>query len=75
MAPATGNSFREIAPAVEFQFTRLSTGDRGYAVELSAVTALELIIVPDISGGAARASLTASGYLGCTLSFLSLKAG
>jgi len=28
-----------------------------YAVELSTVTALELIIVPDKSGGAARASL------------------
>ena len=30
---------------------------RRYAVELSAVRVLELIIVPDKSGGAARASL------------------
>jgi hypothetical protein len=28
-----------------------------YAVELSDVTALELVVVPDKSGGAARASL------------------
>ena len=28
-----------------------------YRVELSDVTVLELVIVPDISGGAARASL------------------
>jgi len=55
---ATGNSFREI---VRQQWNFSSPGSvreiEDYAVELSAVTVLELIIVPDISGGAARASL------------------
>jgi hypothetical protein len=36
---------------------RRMPGLRPYAVELSGVTALELIIVPDKIGGAARASL------------------
>jgi hypothetical protein len=53
-----GNSFREIV----HQQWNFSPPDsireaEDYAVELSAVTALELIIVPDKSGGAARASL------------------
>jgi hypothetical protein len=53
-----GNSFREIVR----QQWNFSPPDsvrevEDYAVELSAVTALELIIVPDKSGGAARASL------------------
>ena len=53
-----GNSFREIVR----QQWNFSPPDsireaEDYAVELSAVMALELIIVPDKSGGAARASL------------------
>jgi hypothetical protein len=53
-----GNSFREIVR----QQWNFSPPDsvrevEDYAVELSSVTALELIIVPDKSGGAARASL------------------
>jgi len=57
-SPDTGNSFREI---VRQQWNFSSPGSvreiEDYAVELSAVTVLELIIVPDISGGAAHASL------------------
>jgi len=54
----SGNSFREIVR----QQWNFSPPDsireaEDYAVELSAVTALELIIVPDKSGGTARASL------------------
>jgi hypothetical protein len=53
-----GDSFREIVR----QQCNFSPPDsireaEDYAVELSGVTALELIIVPDKSGGAARASL------------------
>jgi hypothetical protein len=53
-----GNSFREIVR----QQWNFSPPDsireaEDYAVELSAVRALELIIVPDKSDGAARASL------------------
>jgi hypothetical protein len=53
-----GNSFREIVR----QQWNFSPPDsireaEDYAVELSGVTALELTIVPDKSGGAARASL------------------
>jgi hypothetical protein len=53
-----GHSFREIVR----QQWNFSSPDsvrevEDYAVDLSAVTVLELIIVPDKSGGAARASL------------------
>jgi hypothetical protein len=53
-----GNSFREIVR----QQWNFSPPDsvrevEDYVVELSEVTVLELIIVPDKSGGAARASL------------------
>ena len=53
-----GNSFREIVR----QQWNFSPPDsireaEDYAVELSAVRALELVIVPDKTGGAARASL------------------
>jgi hypothetical protein len=53
-----GNSFREIIR----QQWNFSPPDaireaEDYAVELSGVTALELIIVPDKNGGATRASL------------------
>jgi hypothetical protein len=57
-SPATGKSFREI---VRQQWNFSSPGSvreiEDYAVELSSVTVLELIIIPDMSGGAARASL------------------
>jgi hypothetical protein len=57
-APDGGNSFWEIVR----QQWNFSPPDsvrevEDYAVELSAVTALELIIVPDKSSSAARASL------------------
>jgi hypothetical protein len=45
------------APAVEFQSPKTPREVEEYQVELSDVTALELVIVPDISRGAARASL------------------
>ena len=59
-SPDGGDSFREIVR----QQWNFSPPDsvrevEDYAVELSAVTALELVIVPDKSGGAARASLAA----------------
>ena len=47
----------DCAPAVEFQSPESSREVEEYRVELSDVTVLELVIVPDISGGAARASL------------------
>ena len=57
-SPDAGHSFREI---VRQQWNFSSPGSireiEDYAVELSDVTVLELIIVPDRSGGAARASL------------------
>jgi hypothetical protein len=57
-SPDGGDSFREIVR----QQWNFSPPDsvrelEDYAVELSAVTVLELIIVPDKGGGAARASL------------------
>jgi hypothetical protein len=54
----SGNSFREIVRQ-QWNFSRPDSirEAEDYAVELSDVTALELIIVPDKSGGAARASL------------------
>jgi hypothetical protein len=59
-SPDGGDSFREIVR----QQWNFSPPDsvrevEDYAVELSAVTALELVIVPDKNGGAARASLAA----------------
>jgi hypothetical protein len=57
-SPDAGHSFREV---VRQQWNFSSPGSiretEDYAVELSNVTVLELIIVPDQSGGAARASL------------------
>jgi hypothetical protein len=53
-----GRSFRDV---VRQQWNFTPTGSAGevedYRVELSDVTVLELTIVPDVSGGAARASL------------------
>jgi hypothetical protein len=53
-----GHSFREIVRQ-QWSFSPLNTirEVEEYHVALSDVTVLELIIVPDISGGAARASL------------------
>jgi hypothetical protein len=57
-SPDAGHSFREV---VRQQWNFSSPGSvreiEDYAVELSDVTILELIIVPDQSGGATRASL------------------
>ena len=53
-----GNSFREIVRQ-QWNFSPPDSirETEDYAVELSAVTVLELSIVPDKSGGAVRASL------------------
>jgi len=53
-----GDSFREIVRQ-QWNFSPPESVQEieDYAVELSAVTTLELVIVPDKSAGAARASL------------------
>jgi hypothetical protein len=57
-SPDTGHSFREIVRQQwNFSPPESVREIEDYAVELSAVRVLELIIVPDKSGGAARASL------------------
>ena len=57
-SPDAGNSFREIVRQQwNFSLPGSVRETEDYAVELSAVTVLELIIVPDMNGGAARASL------------------
>ena len=57
-SPDSGHSFREIVRQQwNFSPPESVREAEDYAVELSAVTVLELIIVPDKSGGAARASL------------------
>jgi hypothetical protein len=57
-SPDGGQSFREVVRQ-QWNFSSPSSirETEDYAVELSDVTVLELIIVPDQSGGAARASL------------------
>jgi hypothetical protein len=57
-SPDAGHSFREIVRQ-QWNFSPPDSvrETEDYTVELSAVTALELMIVPDKSGGAARASL------------------
>jgi hypothetical protein len=57
-SPDGGRSFREIVRQ-QWNFSPpATTGENeGYQVQLSGVTVLELVIVPDISRGAARASL------------------
>ena len=54
----TGHSFREIVRQ-QWNFSPPDSvrETEDYTIELTAVTALELVIVPDKSGGAARASL------------------
>ncbi len=58
-SPDGGRSFREIVRQ-QWNFSPPNTirEVEEYPVELSGVTVLELVIVPDISRGAARASLT-----------------
>jgi hypothetical protein len=57
-SPDSGNSFREIVRQQwNFSSPESVREVEDYAVELSDVRVLELIIVPDKSGGAARASL------------------
>jgi hypothetical protein len=57
-SPDGGRSFQEIVRQ-QWNFSPPTTSREieDYHVELSDVTALELVIVPDISRGAARASL------------------
>ncbi len=57
-SPDAGHSFREIVRQ-QWNFSPPDSAREieDYAVELSEVMVLELIIVPDKSGGAARASL------------------
>ena len=57
-SPDSGRSFREIVHQQwNFSPPNAIREVEDYRVELSGVTVLELIIVPDISGGSARASL------------------
>jgi hypothetical protein len=52
-----GQSYREIVRQ-QYNFSPSSTSEReDYRVDLEGVTTLELNIVPNISGGASRASL------------------
>ena len=57
-SPDGGRSFREIVRQ-QWNFSPPDSirGAEEYQVELSDVTVLELVIVPDISGGVAHASL------------------
>ena len=57
-SPDSGHSFREIVRQ-QWNFSPPETVRevQEYQVELSDVTVLELIIIPDISGGTARASV------------------
>ena len=57
-SPDGGHSFREIVRQ-QWNFSQPDSvrETEDYTVELAGVTVLELIIVPDKSGGAARASL------------------
>ena len=57
-SPKPGGPFREIVRQQwNFSIPGSTQEIENYRVELSEVTTLELTIVPDISGGAARASL------------------
>jgi len=57
-SPDSGHSFREIVRQ-QWNFSPPETVQevQEYQVELSDVTVLELIIIPDIGGGTARASV------------------
>jgi hypothetical protein len=57
-SPDGGQSYREIVrQQYNFSPPGVTRAFEDYAVELAGVTALELRIVPDISGGNARASV------------------
>jgi hypothetical protein len=57
-SPDGGQSYREIVrQQYNFSLPEASREVEDYEVELDGVTALELKIVPDISGGSTRASL------------------
>jgi hypothetical protein len=57
-SPDRGQSYREIVRQ-QYTFSPGSTGEiERYAVEIAGMTALELRVIPDIQGGAARASLS-----------------
>jgi hypothetical protein len=54
-----GQSYREIVrQQYNFSPPETTSESEDYTVELAGLTALELSIVPDISGGSARASLS-----------------
>jgi hypothetical protein len=56
-SPDGGQSYREIVRQ-QYNFSPLAAREvEDYDIDLDGVTALELRIVPDISGGSARASL------------------
>ena len=58
-SPDGGQSYREIVrQQYNFSPPGVTRESEDYAVDLADVTALELRIVPDISGGDARASVT-----------------
>jgi hypothetical protein len=58
-SPDGGHSYREIVrQQYNFSLPQATRQVEDYDIELDGVTALELTIVPDISGGSARASLT-----------------
>lgn len=58
-SPDGGQSYREILrQQYSFSPPEAAREVEDYDVDLDGVTALELRIVPDISGGRARASLT-----------------
>ena len=57
-SPDGGQSYREIVrQQYNFSPPGVTRESEDYAVDLAGVTALELRIVPDISGGDARASV------------------
>ena len=58
-SPDGGQSYREIVrQQYNFSPPGVTRESEDYAVDLAGMTALELRIVPDISGGDARASVT-----------------
>jgi hypothetical protein len=57
MVPDGGRSFREIVRQRHFSPPETTRETEEYRVELSDVAVLELVMVPDISRGEARASL------------------
>ncbi len=57
-SPGIGQSYKEIVRQ-QYNFTPPDTSQEieDYTVDIAGVAALELVIVPDIDGGSARASL------------------